>query len=99
VVINPISTGTGLKIKNIEALGYGKPLVTTSVGAVGMENGSHSAFLAADTAQDFANAVIGLLQDSKVYRRFSMSGYQFAKEWNRQQMEALRMMFDNGHRC
>ena len=94
VVINPISIGTGLKIKNIEALGFGKPLVTTSVGAEGLESGSQLAFLVADTAQDFANAVIGILQDSGLYRQLSSKGYQFAKAWNREQIIALRSVID-----
>jgi len=40
IVINPIRFDTGLEIKNIEALGYSNPLVTTSTGAEGMEIGN-----------------------------------------------------------
>ncbi len=36
IAINPVQFGTGLKIKNVEALAYGKPLVTTASGALGM---------------------------------------------------------------
>ncbi len=37
VVINPGTAGTGLKIKTVEALCHGKCLVTTPVGAEGLE--------------------------------------------------------------
>lgn len=99
VVVNPISTGTGLKIKNIEALGYGKPLVTTSVGAVGLESGSRTAFLVADTAQDFANAVIGILQHPSIKLQFSNKAFQFAEAWNRKQIEALGLIIDSNYHC
>lgn len=36
LAINPVQFGTGLKIKNVEALAYGRPLVTTASGATGM---------------------------------------------------------------
>lgn len=37
VVINPCSTGSGLKIKTIEAISYGIPVVVTPCGAAGIE--------------------------------------------------------------
>jgi len=37
VIVNPLLGGTGQKIKLIEALGYGKAVVTTSSGASGLE--------------------------------------------------------------
>lgn len=36
LAINPVQFGTGLKIKNVEALAFGKPLVSTASGAAGM---------------------------------------------------------------
>lgn len=37
LVINPMLYGSGLKIKNVEALSYGKALLTSPVGAQGMD--------------------------------------------------------------
>jgi glycosyltransferase involved in cell wall biosynthesis len=36
LAINPVQFGTGLKIKNVEAVAFGKPLVSTASGAAGM---------------------------------------------------------------
>ena len=36
VVINPVEFGTGLKIKSVEGLAFGKPLITTPEGVVGL---------------------------------------------------------------
>ncbi len=90
VVVNPIRMGTGLKIKNIEALGYSKPLVTTAVGAAGLESGIDSAFSIADTAPEFAEAVIRILNDTALRDRLSGAAYALAADWNRQQMDTLQ---------
>lgn len=37
IAINPVRSGSGLGIKNVEALAYGLPLLTTKVGAAGLE--------------------------------------------------------------
>jgi len=90
IVINPIRFGTGLKIKNIEALGYSKPLVTTSIGAEGMEKGIGLAFLVADDPQTFADKLIKLIRDPFLFQRLSENGYKFAIEWNYNQKIALQ---------
>ena len=37
IVINPVEFGTGLKIKSVEGLAFGKPLLSTPQGVVGLE--------------------------------------------------------------
>ena len=61
VVINPQVAGTGLKIKCVEALSAGCPLVTNRAGADGLEEGEGKAFLVATDWRDFADRVVTLL--------------------------------------
>jgi len=68
IVINPVRFGAGLKIKNVEALAHGLPLVTTTHGARGIEAGLNKAFLVADDADAFILA-IGMLIDDPGKRR------------------------------
>jgi len=82
VVVNPVRFGTGLKIKNVEALGYGRPLVTTSIGAEGLEEGAGMAFLVAENPQEFAHHVVALLSDSSQAARLSMNAIEFIKGKN-----------------
>jgi glycosyltransferase involved in cell wall biosynthesis len=82
VAINPILAGRGLKIKNIEALGFGTPLVTTTVGAEGLEEGAGKAFLVGDTAAAFAGEVCRLLADFALYGAVSNNAYAFARQYN-----------------
>jgi glycosyltransferase involved in cell wall biosynthesis len=49
LLVNPMVGGTGLKIKTIEALAYGRPVVSTRAGATGLE-GFHADLLHPDLA-------------------------------------------------
>ena len=37
LVVNPVEFGTGLKIKTVEAIGYGKPVLATGEGIAGLD--------------------------------------------------------------
>ncbi|GFE60328.1 glycosyltransferase family 4 protein [Geobacter sp. AOG2] len=65
VVVAPIRYGGGIKIKVLEAMACGKPLVATSVGAEGITEAGEGAFLVADDPAAFAGAVIALLSDKE----------------------------------
>lgn len=83
VVVNPVQFGTGLKIKSIEALAAGRPLVTTSAGAAGLEKWSNEAYLVADDPAQFVDAVTGLLETAELRNRFSARARTFTEEYNR----------------
>ena len=57
VVVNPIEFGSGLKIKNVEALAYGKPLITTSHGANGFIASPHASVFVADSPEQWQAAI------------------------------------------
>lgn len=82
VVINPMRYGTGLKIKTVEALGYGKAVVTTTVGAEGLEGDGESGFRIADTPREFARAVAQLLEDESARADLERSGRAYLEGYN-----------------
>jgi succinoglycan biosynthesis protein ExoO len=61
VVISPLRVGSGLKIKLIEALAHGKPVVATTVTAQGVANLLEGAVALADSPEDFAGETLRLL--------------------------------------
>ncbi len=61
VCVVPLRMGTGIKIKLLEALGFGKAIVSTSVGVQGMEAWAAEAIAVADDAERFAEAIVRLL--------------------------------------
>ena len=89
IFVNPILMGGGLKIKCIEALLYGKPLITTSVGAQGIEKGSGSAFFVADKAETFAEYVQNLLNSEDLIVHYSAKAQKFMSDmrWSTRQAE------------
>lgn len=71
VVIAPILMGTGMKIKVIEALAYGKPVVGTSVAFEGISviDGESSIF--ADSAEGYVKRISSLLSNPQELKRIS----------------------------
>jgi len=62
IMISPLSYGTGLNMKVLEALYYGKVIVTSALSVRGFEH--KTPFLIAETPRQFADCVIGLLDNS-----------------------------------
>jgi polysaccharide biosynthesis protein PslH len=70
VVICPLRIGGGIKVKILEALNAGKAIVSTSIGAQGLDLSTHQALAIADVASDFAKKVVQFLVDPiKRYRQ------------------------------
>lgn len=63
VCINPVTLGTGLKIKSVETLARGRALVSTGVGLEGIHAYGHEAFVLADGWDLFTAAVVELLRN------------------------------------
>lgn len=63
VAIAPLRSGSGTKLKVLEALGVGRPLVATSVGAEGLDVADGVHLLVRDDPQAFADGVAELLED------------------------------------
>jgi len=63
VVVVPVRKGGGTRLKVLEAAASGKAIVSTRLGAEGLDLVAGRDLIVADDSQDFANAVAGLLQD------------------------------------
>lgn len=69
IAINPVEFGTGLKIKNCEAIAYGKPLLTTTHGMAGLPNACRQSTLTCDSSQEFVETLKSLFGDRKRFER------------------------------
>jgi len=68
IAINPVRNGSGLKIKNIEALSYGVPVVTTTIGADGLTNFQDRGLYIAHTPVEWVQKIGQLCNtDSRFY--------------------------------
>lgn len=86
IIISPILSGGGARIKNIEALAMGRPLVTTSLGAEGLAEEPNRSFITADSASSFAEAVILLLKDPEYRLRLGLAGRSLIENRHNTQM-------------
>jgi glycosyltransferase involved in cell wall biosynthesis len=66
VVVCPLRIGGGVKVKVLEALGFGKAIVSTSVGAQGLDLSTYRAVAVADDLRNFAENVVRLLVQPEV---------------------------------
>jgi sugar transferase (PEP-CTERM/EpsH1 system associated) len=74
VVIAPFLSGTGMKIKILEALAMDKPVVSTSVGARGIDVTPNENIILADNPEEFAARVVELLRNETLRRRIACNG-------------------------
>jgi len=63
VVIAPLFAGVGIRIKVLEAMALGKPVVATTIGAGGIDVRHDRDILIADDVASFAGAVVRLLRE------------------------------------
>lgn len=90
VIINPLIFGTGMKIKLIESLGYARPVVSTEVGAEGLEEEFGRSFLVAKSQTEFAYKIKMLLKDDTLYTKISSNAFEFAKKFNKTTLNSLK---------
>ncbi|HEV3260591.1 MAG TPA: glycosyltransferase [Gemmataceae bacterium] len=69
VVVVPLLVGGGTRIKIFEAMAMGKAVVSTTIGAEGLDVEPDKHIVLADSAADLAQAVSGLLDDGAKRRR------------------------------
>jgi len=78
VVVSPLRIGGGLKIKNVEALCKGKPLLTTAVGAEGIDDPDGQAFVCAQSVDEFVDALLRVLSSDLERQAMARAALEFA---------------------
>lgn len=74
VFVVPLRIGSGTRLKILEALAMGKAVVSTTVGAEGLDLGIGEEILIADEPKAFAEAVLRLLTDASLRRKLGEKG-------------------------
>jgi glycosyltransferase involved in cell wall biosynthesis len=80
VALAPIQYGSGIQNKVLEAFLTETPLVCSSVALRGLDVKPGEHVLVADTAVDFANAVVQLLQDPDLRKRIGSAGRKYVEQ-------------------
>jgi glycosyltransferase involved in cell wall biosynthesis len=76
----PIRFGSGVKVKIIEAMSYGVPVITTTKGAEGLKacHGEH--FLVADSPEEFVENIRLLVGNMELRRSLGMKAREYVSE-------------------
>ena len=80
VVVVPLRTGSGTRLKILDAMAMGKPVVSTSVGAEGIAPVARGVVRVADEPAAFADQVTELLGNVERRRILGQKGRQLAEE-------------------
>ena len=71
--------GAGIKRKILEAINYGVPVVTTSIGAEGIGVVHGENILIADSAAEFSEAVVKLHRDKELWGELRDKGRKYVE--------------------
>lgn len=80
IMLVPLQAGSGMRVKIVEAMAEGLPIITTTIGCEGipMENGTHA--LIANTAEEFAQQMLALANDSALQMLVANNAAKLALE-------------------
>lgn len=80
VMVVPVLSGSGLRIKIIEGMAYGKAIVSTSIGAEGINYTHQKNILIANEPIDFASQVIALLKSDDKRKAMEKKAAEFSHQ-------------------
>ena len=72
----PLLSGSGIRVKIIEAMSAGKTVVTTRVGARGIDARDGEHLLLADTADDFVRQIRRCIEEPEYCQQIGRNAYQ-----------------------
>lgn len=78
VCVVPLRAGSGTRLKILEAMALGRPVVSTSIGCEGLSAIDEEHLLVADDRKLFADHVVRLLTESKLRKRLTENAREFA---------------------
>jgi glycosyltransferase involved in cell wall biosynthesis len=80
LAVVPLRSGGGSRLKILEAMALGRPVVSTSLGREGLRLQDGHDILTADDPGEFANAVIRLLEDRNCWHDMARAGRKTVEE-------------------
>ena len=97
--VAPLRFGAGIKGKINQSMGFGVPVVATTLAVEGMPLINRKDILVADEAEDFAHALIELYESEALWNRLSENGIRktralYSTEAAR---EKLKLLFGDEH--
>lgn len=80
VMVVPLLSGSGMRIKIIEGMAQGKAIVTTSIGTEGIDSVHGENIFIADKPDDFAKSICQLVEDRQLCFKTGEKARKFVNE-------------------
>lgn len=80
LIISPIFSGSGMRVKIIEAMSYGKCVLSTSIGAEGIRCQDKENILIADTASAYLETLCALYCERRALQRIGEQAVQLVQK-------------------
>jgi glycosyltransferase involved in cell wall biosynthesis len=77
IMIVPLLSGSGMRIKIVEGMALGKSIVTTGIGTEGIATTSGENIMVADSPEEFADAICRLAEDIEYFDRIGQNAFKF----------------------
>ncbi len=87
VVVSPARYGAGVKLKTVQALQCGVPIVSTTIGAEGIDTRGHGAIDVTDEPEQFAERLITLLTDESEWTLRRRTIARLLEDWKLRKLE------------
>ena len=95
VFVSPLFVGGGIIVKNLQAMAFGLPVVTTSIGNEGIEAVPDRDILVADDPEVFAEKVLLLLKNAQRWKEIAQNGRMFVMK--RYGLESVVNLIESGY--
>lgn len=80
IMVVPILSGSGMRMKILEAAALGVPFITTSVGVEGLKFSHLESCLIADTPEEFATALTSLMNSEELRQKLTENAAKVFEE-------------------
>lgn len=80
IMVVPLFSGSGMRIKIIEGMALGKPIVTTSVGTEGISTTSGVNIVVTENAAGFVKAISDLIENREYFDIISKNAIEYIHE-------------------
>jgi glycosyltransferase involved in cell wall biosynthesis len=80
ILVSPCFSGGGMRVKIIEAMNHGKPVVATTIGAEGLNTVHDKNILIGDSASEFADHIDRLLKFPDFYIKIGTNALSFVRQ-------------------
>ena len=81
IMIVPLLAGSGIRVRIIEGMAYGKCIVSTRIGSEGIPYEHQKNIVIADTPEEFAQAIIDLNEHPEKVREIQRNARQTAEQF------------------